>query len=68
MIFLYSDGITDQFGGPANKKIKKEIFSELSTVFMQDMKTQKSHFENKLKNWQGNNEQTDDMVLIGFRI
>lgn len=68
MIFLFSDGITDQFGGPSNKKIKKEIFSELNTVFAQDMKTQKSHFEKKLKNWQGSNEQTDDIVLIGFRI
>ncbi|MBL7896344.1 MAG: SpoIIE family protein phosphatase [Bacteroidia bacterium] len=68
MIYLFSDGITDQFGGPANKKIKKEIFSDLALIYTNDVTKQKEHFETKLKNWQGKNEQTDDMVLIGFRI
>lgn len=68
MIYLFSDGITDQFGGPNNKKIKKEIFTDLSHVFSTDVLNQKKHFESKLKTWQGSNEQTDDMVLIGYRL
>lgn len=68
MIYLFSDGITDQFGGSANKKIKKEIFAGLNSVYGMDLNKQKNHFETKLRNWQGKNEQTDDMVLIGFRI
>lgn len=68
MIYLFSDGITDQFGGPANKKIKKEIFSDLIKIQSLEMTQQKNHFESKLKNWQGSNEQTDDMVLIGLRV
>ena len=68
MIYLFSDGITDQFGGPNNKKIKKEIFADLPEIFSQDMPTQKQHFEMKLKNWQGKNEQTDYLVLIGYRM
>lgn len=68
MIYLFSDGITDQFGGPSNKKIKKEIFAGTNSVYSMEMNKQKSHFETKLRDWQGKNEQTDDMVLIGFRI
>lgn len=68
MIYLFSDGITDQFGGPNNKKIKKEIFAELAQIHLEDTAIQKSYFENKLKNWQGSNDQTDDMVLIGYKL
>lgn len=67
MIYLFSDGVTDQFGGPNNKKIKKEIFADLQHLKSKDLTIQKTHFETKLKNWQGVNEQTDDMVLIGYR-
>ncbi len=68
MIYLFSDGITDQFGGPNNKKIKKEIFAGLVEIYSRDMSSQKDYFETKLKKWQGLNEQTDDMVLIGYKI
>lgn len=68
MIYLFSDGITDQFGGLNNKKIKKEIFADLPNLYVTDMLNQKQHFETKLKNWQGANEQTDDVVLIGYRL
>jgi len=68
MIYLFSDGITDQFGGPNNKKIKKDIFADLTTIYTQSAIAQKQHFEIKLKNWQGNFEQTDDVVLIGNRL
>lgn len=68
MIYLFSDGITDQFGGPNNKKIKKEIFADLPAIYTQSAAAQKQHFEAKLKNWQGKNEQTDDVVLIGYTL
>ncbi len=68
MIYLFSDGITDQFGGPNNKKIKREIFADLARVYTENAQSQKKHFETKLKNWQGTNEQTDDVVLVGYRL
>jgi len=65
-LYLFSDGITDQFGGEENKKITSKRFQQFlidtCTLSMQEQKTALNTFFN---DWKGQNEQTDD-VLVPF--
>ena len=67
--YIFSDGFPDQFGGADHKKFSygkfREILIETSTVKMPD---QKILLERILSDWTGNNNQTDDILVIGFRI
>jgi serine phosphatase RsbU (regulator of sigma subunit) len=66
---LFTDGITDQFGGEKNKKYNPARFrqfllmnnhlalSELKIKLMQD-----------IADWQGSFEQTDDVLVVGLKI
>lgn len=69
IIYLLSDGLTDQFGGPDGCKFKKaylkKIFSEIN---MHSMAEQKNLIENEFLKWKGNNAQVDDITIIGVRI
>ncbi|MCU0432217.1 MAG: PAS domain S-box protein [Bacteroidia bacterium] len=73
--YLFSDGIADQFGGPKGKKFK---YKRLQEVLLQHahlpMKAQGEAFEKAIMVWMsqplpggGLPEQTDDMLLIGFK-
>lgn len=68
IVYLFTDGYQDQFGGLLGKKfmIKKlrELLIEISTLKMQD---QKFLIEQENINWTGNSEQTDDILVIGIR-
>jgi serine phosphatase RsbU (regulator of sigma subunit) len=67
--YLFSDGFPDQYGGPDHKKFSyrkfREKLIETGTVNMAD---QKILLERILSDWTGNNSQTDDILVIGFRI
>ncbi|MBC7863277.1 MAG: SpoIIE family protein phosphatase [Bacteroidia bacterium] len=68
-LYLYSDGITDQFGGPFGKKIgNKKLLEILKSNSSFSMETQKNFILKELASWQGNYEQTDDISLIGLKI
>jgi serine phosphatase RsbU (regulator of sigma subunit) len=66
--YVYSDGLTDQIGGPENKKYMtnslKEIILENPTLSMANMKIL---INQSFENWKGSNKQIDDVVLIGFK-
>lgn len=67
-IYLFSDGYADQFGGPKGKKFKyknlqKLILDSQSLPF----EAQKEKAKDTFIAWKGNFEQTDDVLLIGFR-
>lgn len=67
-IYLYSDGYHDQFGGELNRKFMFKNFKELlSEIHLEDMETQKKNISAKFEKWQGNNEQTDDILIIGIK-
>lgn len=67
--YLFSDGYIDQFGGPKGKKFKYKQFQELMIKAHQlPMNEQKKVFNDTVKSWQGNLEQIDDILVIGFRI
>tara|TARA_B100000508_G_scaffold141093_1_gene146508 strand:+ start:7176 stop:8780 length:1605 start_codon:yes stop_codon:yes gene_type:complete len=68
-IYMFSDGFVDQFGGDANKKFKPANFRKLLLEIKElTMKEQKSALKDAFEEWKGNNEQVDDVCVIGYRI
>jgi serine phosphatase RsbU (regulator of sigma subunit) len=69
MLYLFSDGYVDQFGGEKGLKFKQNNFKELLLkISDQSMAEQKSAIENTMKNWQGEESQLDDMMVLGWRV
>jgi serine phosphatase RsbU (regulator of sigma subunit) len=68
-IYLFTDGITDQFGEATGKKLRPINFRNWILEGAQlDLSTQKEFFINKMIEWQGSEAQVDDMLLIGFTL
>jgi ligand-binding sensor domain-containing protein/serine phosphatase RsbU (regulator of sigma subunit) len=69
MLYLYTDGYADQFGGPKGKKFKYKPLNELLLALSnKSLNEQKQELENNFKNWKGDLEQVDDVCVIGIRI
>lgn len=67
-IYLFSDGYADQFGGEKNKKIGTKRFRELiKTTAAGTMADQKQALLGFLETWKGNNEQVDDIMVVGIK-
>jgi len=68
-LYLFSDGYADQFGGERRKKFKYKSFRQVLTEHADlSMSRQQQVLSDIIREWQGKNEQTDDMVIIGIRI
>ena len=68
VIYLFTDGFADQFGGPLNRKFKYKPFRELlSGISPLPMQEQKSLVEKTFNEWKGNLQQLDDVLVFGFR-
>ncbi|MBA3665335.1 MAG: SpoIIE family protein phosphatase [Bacteroidetes bacterium] len=67
-LYMFSDGVQDQFGGDNGKKFMIKQFRDLLTN-IQDlpMPQQATRIEKEMHEWQRDYEQTDDMLLIGIR-
>ncbi len=69
MIYLFSDGYTDQFGGPIGKKFKFRRYRHLLlTINKLSMGKQKKFLDENIENWKGELEQVDDILVIGIRL
>ncbi len=69
VLYVFSDGYADQFGGPRNKKFMTKRFRELLLeIHKEPMKKQKEILAQKLHDWKGENDQVDDVLVIGIRI
>ncbi len=67
--YLFSDGFIDQFGGPEGKKFSKRRFKELLiAIHKEPMERQRALIEEAFEKWKGDNEQTDDVMVIGVRV
>jgi serine phosphatase RsbU (regulator of sigma subunit) len=67
--YLFTDGYPDQFGGDKNKKLMVAKFKELlQDIQALDMPSQKEHLENFISSWKGDNDQVDDILVIGIRV
>jgi serine phosphatase RsbU (regulator of sigma subunit) len=68
MIYLFSDGYADQFGGEEGKKFKYRRFRHLLlTIHQYTMIEQRRLLEERINGWKGELEQVDDILVIGFR-
>lgn len=68
IFYLFSDGYADQFGGPEGKKFKYRRFRHLLlTIHKFPMEEQLKLLEERFETWKGNNEQVDDILIIGIR-
>lgn len=69
MIYAFTDGFPDQFGGPFGKKYMIKNFKHtLELIHSKPMAEQKSYLENSLDNWMVNANQIDDILVMGVRI
>ena len=67
--YLFSDGYADQFGGPNRKKLMTKKFKEiLLSIQHLSMPKQQEYLGNFIDEWRGNNEQIDDILVIGVRV
>jgi len=68
MVYLFSDGYADQFGGNESRKFMyRRLRYLLLNIHEFDVKDQKSILDENLKAWMGANPQVDDMMIIGFK-
>ena len=68
-IYLYSDGIVDQFGGPNNKKfMTKRLIQLISSCSTLPMADQKEIIENSILTWKSDYEQIDDILIMGIKL
>ena len=67
-VFMYSDGFYDQFGGPKNKSMGSNRFKQILQEAVTMNKTSSPDFKNYFFEWMGDQEQIDDVLVIGFKI
>jgi tetratricopeptide (TPR) repeat protein len=69
MIYAFSDGYPDQFGGPDGKKLMiKSLKKHLQDVHYKPLSEQKIYLEKVLDKWMGNTHQIDDILVMGVRV
>ncbi|MFC2086237.1 PP2C family protein-serine/threonine phosphatase, partial [Bacteroidota bacterium] len=67
--YIYSDGYQDQFGGPKNMKFLTSQFKNLLVeVSNEDFLKQKEILDRTIEDWKENVKQTDDILVIGFKL
>lgn len=69
LIYLFSDGFVDQFGGENNKKYRAKQFKELLVSLSKSpVDEQKKMLDLEFKTWKGDTEQIDDVCVIGIKV
>jgi tetratricopeptide (TPR) repeat protein len=69
VFYLCTDGYADQFGGDRNKKFTTSRFKELlKSIHHLSIEQQKIELEENILSWKGENEQLDDILVIGILI
>lgn len=68
-IYMHSDGIVDQFGGPQLKKFSSKKLNELISETTKDvLENQALAIEKAITGWKGDSEQTDDVLLLMYQL
>jgi hypothetical protein len=69
VLYMFSDGYSDQFGGTRGKKYKTLNFKrktlELAAESMED---QLEILQSEFDSWKGDHSQVDDVCVFGFRV
>ena len=68
-IYLFTDGYVDQMGGPKRKTFKVKYFRDLLfSIQDKQMSEQQTILEKHIHQWKGALEQTDDMLVLAFKV
>jgi len=69
VLYMFSDGYPDQFGGPEGKKFKYRRFRHLlMAIHKLPMEEQHRKLEENINEWMGErHDQIDDQMVIGIR-
>ena len=69
MIYIFSDGYADQFGGPKGKKYMTTKFRKyLASISHHNMEEQHEMLEKEFQQWKGDHDQIDDVCVMGVRV
>ncbi|MGZ3922000.1 MAG: PP2C family protein-serine/threonine phosphatase, partial [Bacteroidia bacterium] len=69
LLYLYTDGFADQFGGPKGKKFKyKQLNDLLLGLSPLSLNEQNQKLKHSFETWRGPLEQLDDVCIIGIKI
>jgi serine phosphatase RsbU (regulator of sigma subunit) len=69
VLYMFSDGYADQFGGERGKKFKlNKLRTEFKSNYKKPIKEQKNLFHKTFTEWKGELEQVDDVLIIGIEI
>ena len=69
IVYIFSDGYADQFGGPNGKKFKyKPLQKIILDNHKKNLAEQKEILDKAFEDWRGDLEQIDDVLIIGIRI
>lgn len=67
MLYIFSDGFQDQFGGPEGRKYMVGRFRKLLVqVSVLPVNQQGAVLRKEFREWKGDTEQTDDLLVIGI--
>ena len=68
LIYIFSDGYQDQFGGANNKKFSKKRFKDLLLeIHKEPLKEQEKILKNRMLKWQNDIAQIDDITIMGVK-
>ena len=69
IIYIFSDGFADQFGGPKGTKyMKYNLKKLLSEIHNKPMADQRIILEYEFEKWKGSVNQIDDVTILGVKI
>lgn len=69
VVYMFTDGYADQFGGPKGKKYKyKQLQHLLLSSYTKPFDEQNQIFKSAINDWKGSLEQVDDILLLGYKI
>ncbi|MGZ4037151.1 MAG: SpoIIE family protein phosphatase, partial [Bacteroidia bacterium] len=69
ILYLFTDGYADQFGGPNGKKLKfRQLKDLVITVSGSPLEQQGAELDTNFEKWRGRLEQVDDVCVIGIKI
>ena len=68
LIYLFSDGYIDQFGGEFDRKFMRKNFAKLLIeIANKPIDKQKEILDSTIENWRGDRKQIDDILVIGLQ-
>lgn len=69
IIYIFSDGYVDQFGGPNGRKFMIKKFKELlMDIHKEPLHEQKEILDRGFNDWRGKYIQIDDILVIGIKV